>query len=184
MSKKKKNAAKKAVKRAVKKPKKPAPKKTAKVSFLPKGFTAVTPYLVCRGAADAIAFYKKAFGAKEHTRMLMPDGSIAHAEISIGNAYIVIGEESKDMGMLSPLTIGGSGSGIMVYVPNVDKLFASAIAAGATVEMPLGDQFWGDRYGKLADPFGHKWAVATHIEDLTTKQMTNRGEEFFKQFAQ
>jgi PhnB protein len=164
------------------KAKKPAPKK--KVSFVPAGFTAVTPYLTCRDADKALEFYKKAFGAKIKSRMDGPDGKVMHAEILIGGSHIMLGEENTAMGMASPQTIGGSGSGVMLYVPNADKLFASAIAAGATVEMPLGDQFWGDRYGKLADPFGHKWSIATHIEDMTPKEMARRGEEFFKQFQQ
>jgi PhnB protein len=179
MKKSKKKAAQKA---AAKKSKKAAPKK--KVQAVPAGYTNVTPYLVCRAADQAIEFYKKAFGAKEKLRMNGPDGKIMHAEIQIGNARIMLSEENADMGALSPQSIGGSGSGVMLYVANVDKLFASATAAGATVEMPLDNQFWGDRYGKLADPFGHKWSLATHIEDLTPKQMAKRGEEFFKQFQQ
>ncbi len=174
-----------------KKKKKPAPKKVKakkvvkkKVSALPKGYTTVTPYLVCRNADQAIEFYKKAFGAKEKTRMLGPDGKIMHAEITIGNCHIMMGEESAEMGMPSPQSLGGSASGVMLYVKNVDALFASAVAAGATVEMPLADQFWGDRYGKIADPFGHKWSLATHIEDMSVKEMARRGDEFFKQFQQ
>jgi len=172
-----------------KKKQKPAPKKAKakkaapkKVSPIPKGYTTVTPYLVCRGAEQAIEFYKKAFGAKEKTRMLGPDGKIMHAEITIGNCHIMMGEESAEMGMPSPQSLGGSASGVMLYVKNVDALFASAVAAGATVEMPLADQFWGDRYGKIADPFGHKWSLASHIEDMSVKEMARRGDEFFKQF--
>jgi PhnB protein len=172
-------SAKKSSKKTVSKAKKAAPKKASPV---PKGYTNVTPYLVCRNADQAIDFYKKAFGAKEKTRMLGPDGKIMHAEIVIGNAHIMLSEENADMGMPSPQSLGGSASGVMIYVPNVDKMFASATAAGATVEMPLDNQFWGDRYGKLADPFGHKWSLATHVEDMSTKEMARRGEEFFKQF--
>jgi PhnB protein len=174
----------KAVKKKAAPAKKAKPAAKKKVSFAPKGYTTVTPYLVCRGADQAIEFYKKAFGAREKARMLGPDGKVMHAEITIGGAHIMLGEENTEMGMPSPQSLGGSASGVMLYVPNVDKLFASATAAGATVEMPLGNQFWGDRYGKLADPFGHKWSLATHIEDMSTKEMARRGEEFFKQFAQ
>ena len=170
------------MKKRSKKPARKAAKK--KVSFLPKGYTTVTPYLVCRGADAAIAFYKKAFGAKLAIRMTGPDGSVMHAEILIGGCHIMLGEENAQMGALSPQSIGGSASGVMLYVPNADKVFAAAIAAGATVEMPLDNQFWGDRYGKLADPFGHKWSIATHIEDLTPRQMQKRGDDFMKQFQQ
>ena len=116
--------------------------------------------------------------------MLGPDGKVMHAEITIGNSHIMLGEENADMGMQSPQTLNGSGSGVMLYVPNVDKMFAAAVAAGATVEMPVSDQFWGDRYGKVVDPFGHKWSIATHIEDMSVKEMMRRGDEFMKQFAQ
>ena len=155
-----------------------------KASAVPKGYYTATPYLMCRGADQAIAFYKKAFGAKEKTRMLGPDGKIMHAEITIGNSHIMLGEENVAMGMHSPQSLGGSPAGVMLYVPSVDKTFNAAVAAGAKVEMPVADQFWGDRYGKLTDPFGHSWSIATHIEDLTPKQQDQRAQEFFKQFAQ
>lgn len=184
MAKKLKKKAKKVIKKAAKKAQKAKKAAPKKVSPLPKGYTTVTPYLICRGADQAIEFYKKAFGAKEKTRMLGPDGKIMHAEITIGNCHIMMGEENAQMGMPSPQSLGGSASGVMLYVPNVDKVFDSAVAAGAVVEMPLADQFWGDRYGKLADPFGHKWSLATHIEDMSEKEMIRRGDEFFKQFQQ
>jgi PhnB protein len=185
MAKSKKKAAKKSSKsksRPTSKAKKPAPKK--KVSPVPKGYYTATPYLMCRGADQAIAFYKKAFGAKEKTRMLGPDGKIMHAEITIGNSHIMLGEENVAMGMHSPQSLGGSPAGVMLYVPNVDTMFNAAVAAGAKVEMPVSDQFWGDRYGKLTDPFGHSWSIGTHIEDMTEKEMARRGDEFFKQFQQ
>lgn len=184
MKKPSKKSVKKSVKKAAKKSaarKKAAPKK---VSPVPKGYYTATPYLHCRAADQAIEFYKKAFGAKQKSKMVGPDGKVMHAEIVIGNSHIMLGEENAQMGMASPQTLGGSGGGVMLYVPNADKMFASAIAAGATVEMPLADQFWGDRYGKLVDPFGHKWSIATHIEDMSPKEMARRGEEAMKQMPQ
>jgi PhnB protein len=154
------------------KAKAPAKKKVAPV---PAGYHTVTPYLVCRGAAEAIEFYKKAFGAKEKMRMPMPDGKIGHAELKIGDSHIMLGDEQPERGASAPQTVGGTPVAVFLYVPNVDKVFAQAVAAGATVEMPLENMFWGDRYGKLSDPFGHKWSLATHIEDLSPKEMAKRG---------
>jgi PhnB protein len=146
-----------------------------KVSPVPSGYHTVTPYLVCRGAADAIEFYKKAFGAKERMRMGTPDGKIAHAEIKIGDSYLMLGDEQPERGATAPQTVGGTAVSVFLYVPNVDKVFAQAVAAGATVEMPLENMFWGDRYGKLRDPFGHQWSLATHLEDVSPKEMAKRG---------
>jgi PhnB protein len=191
MAGKKKGAKKGAVARGVKKGSAKATAKVAargkaakkKVSPVPKGYHTVTPYLVCRGAADAIEFYKKAFGAKEKMRMPMPDGKIGHAEIKIGDSHVMLGDEHPEMGASAPQTVGGTPVAVFLYVPNVDKIFAQAVAAGATVDMPLADMFWGDRYGKLSDPFGHKWALATHIEDLSPKQMAKRSAEAMAQTA-
>jgi uncharacterized glyoxalase superfamily protein PhnB len=158
--------------------KKAAPKK---VSPIPAGYHTVTPYLVCRGAAQAIDFYKKAFGAKERMRMDGGDGRIAHAEILIGDSMVMLGDEYPDRGAVSPQTIGGSAVHVFLYLPNVDKAFARATAAGATAEMPPMDMFWGDRYAKLADPFGHKWSMATHVEDVSPKEMARRGAEAMQQ---
>jgi len=157
---------------------KPAAKK--KVAPVPSGYHDVTPYIVCRGASDAIAFYKKAFGAKEKYRMAGPDGRVMHAEILIGRSTIMLGDEMPEMGATSPQTINGTASGLFLYLPNVDKAFAKAVAAGARAEQPPTDMFWGDRYAKLADPFGHKWSMATHIEDLTPKEMARRSDEAMK----
>ena len=173
---KKKKPAKKAAAKA-----KPAAKK--KVAPVPAGYGTVTPYLVCRNASGAIAYYKKAFGAKERLRMLGPDGSISHAELQIGNSIVMLGDENPAMGQTSPDTIGGTASGLFIYVDNVDKWYGKAIAAGAKSQMPPADMFWGDRYCKFADPFGHQWSIATHIEDLTPKEMDRRGKEFFAQMA-
>jgi PhnB protein len=154
-----------------------------KVSPVPKGYRTVTPYLVCRGVAEAIEFYKKAFGAREKMRMPMPDGKIAHAEITIGDSFVMLGDEQPERGATAPQTVGGTPVSVFLYVPNVDKVFAQAVAAGATVDMPLMDMFWGDRYGKLSDPFGHKWALATHIEDVSPKEMAKRSAEAMAQTA-
>jgi PhnB protein len=163
-------------KKAVKKTaKKGAPKK--KVSPIPSGYHSLTPYLVCRGASAAIAFYVKAFGAKEKGRFPGPDGKLMHAEIRIGDSIVMLGDEMPQMGTTAPPTIGGTATGLFLYVKNVDEAFARAVAAGATAEMPPKDMFWGDRYAKLADPFGHKWSLATHIEDISPKEMARRGQE-------
>ena len=159
--------------------KKAAPKTAKKVSPVPKGYHTVTPYLVFRGAAQAIEFYKKAFGAKELLRMPAPDGSVAHAELQIGDSRVMVGDENPDQGARAPQTIGGTCVHIFMYVPNVDKLFAQATGAGATAEMPPTDMFWGDRYCKLQDPFGHKWNLATHTEDLSEKEMARRAQAAF-----
>lgn len=155
----------------------------AKVAPIPPGYHTVTPYLVCRDAGKAIDFYAKAFGAKEIVRMPGPDGKLMHGEFRIGDSMVMIGEEMPAMGAKSPQTLGGSAVNIHLYVPNVDKTFAQAVAAGCTVTMPLADQFWGDRYGKLSDPYGHLWGLATHKENLTGKQLAQRQEEFFSQQA-
>jgi uncharacterized glyoxalase superfamily protein PhnB len=147
-----------------------------KAQPIPTGYRTVTPYLVCRGAAGAIDFYKRAFGAKEKLRMPGPDGKVAHAEIQIGDSRVMLGDEWPEMGAKSPDMLGGSAGGVFLYVKNVDAFTNKAIAAGATVVMPVQDMFWGDRYGKLKDPFGHEWSIATHKEDLTPKQMAKRGQ--------
>ena len=181
MAKKKTGAKKKAVAKAAKKgaAKKVAAKK--KVSAVPAGYHTVTPHLVCRNASGAIDFYKKAFDAKERYRMLGPDGKIAHAEITIGNSIVMLGDESPQMGAIAPETLGGSPVNVFLYVPNVDKTYAQAVGAGAKPDMPPMDMFWGDRYGKLSDPFGHKWSMATHIEDVSPKEMARRGKEAMAQ---
>ena len=178
----KKAAPRKAAKTAVKKAPKNTPKKVArKVMPVPAGYHTVTPYLVVKSAAAAIAFYTKAFGAKEKLRMSAPDGSIMHAEMLIGDSHIMLGDENPQMGGTSPQTLGGSPVHVFLYVKSVDALFKQATAAGATVTMPPMDMFWGDRYGKMTDPFGHHWSAATHIEDVSAKEMDRRGREAFAQ---
>ena len=150
-----------------------------KVAAIPAGYHTVTPYLVCRGAADAMAFYTKAFGAREVLRMPGPDGRVMHAEMRIGDSIIMLGDENPEQGATAPPTVGGTAVQIMLYVPSVDRTFAQATTAGATAEMPPTDMFWGDRYCKVADPFGHKWSIATHIEDVSPKEMGRRMQEAF-----
>ena len=144
------------------------------VKPIPDGYHSVTPYLYVRGAAEAIAFYEKAFGAVEMMRLAMPGGVIGHAEIRIGNSVIMLSDEMPEWGNKSPQTLGGTSSGLMVYVPDVDALFAQAIAAGASVHKPLADQFYGDRSGSVLDPYGHNWTIATHTEDVPHEEMAAR----------
>ncbi|WP_395833075.1 VOC family protein [Archangium violaceum] len=166
-----KTVAKKVAKKAAAK----APTKARKkVQPIPKGYHIVTPSLIVRGAAQAIEFYKKAFGAKELYRMEGPDGKMLHSEIKIGDSIIMVGDEYPDMGASSPQSIGGSASSLMIYTRDVDALFNQAVAAGAKVAMPVADMFWGDRYGKVTDPFGHQWQLATHKEDISPKEMKRR----------
>lgn len=143
------------------------------VKPIPEGYHSVTPYLIIRGAAEAIDYYVKALGATEVMR-LDHGGKIGHAEIKIGDSHIMLADEHPEMGARSPAALGGTPVGICLYVPNVDTLFQQAVAAGATVERPVQDQFYGDRSGTIIDPFGHKWTIATHIEDLTPEQISQR----------
>jgi len=138
---------------------------------IPQGYHTVTPYLVIRDCAKAIEFYKQAFGAQEHVCMRTPEGKIMHAEIRIGDSTVMMGEEHPKMDYWSPQKYGGTSVGIMLYVENADAVFAQAVKAGATPLMPPADMFWGDRYGKLNDPFGHQWSIATHQWDLTPEEM-------------
>lgn len=142
--------------------------------FQAQGYHAITPYLIVVGAAKAIDFYKKIFGATEIMRMPRPDGQIAHAELRIGDSMIMLADEVPTMGALSPHTVGGTPVGMMLYVPDVDRTFHNAVAAGAKVERELADQFYGDRSGTFVDPFGHKWTVSTHMEDVTPEEMQKR----------
>ena len=144
------------------------------VKAIPDGYYSLTPYLVMHAAADAIEFYKKAFGAVEQMRMPGPGGKVMHAELKIGNSVLMLSDESPDRGYLSPKTIGGSGSSIMFYTEDVDATFKRANDAGATTEMPPTDMPWGDRMGNLRDPFGHSWAIATHKEDLSPEEIEKR----------
>jgi len=152
-----------------------------KVSPIPEGFNTLTPYLNVNGALDAIEFYKRAFGAKEIGRISMADGSIAHAEIQIGDSKIMLAEENTQWGNISPQTLGGSPVSLCIYVENVDEIFTKALEAGAKItgDMAVKDQFYGDRTGSLTDPFGHKWSIMTHIEDVSFEEMQKRMETMF-----
>ena len=140
---------------------------------IPEGYHSVTPYLIVDGAADALDFYAKAFGAKEIFRMPMGD-RIGHAEILIGDSHIMLADEYADMGHLGPKSRGGPTSSLMIYLEDVDAAFARAIEAGATEDRPVLDQFYGDRSGTLSDPFGHQWTLATHVEDVPEEEMQRR----------
>ena len=138
---------------------------------IPQGMHSVTPHLVCAGAAQAIEFYKQAFGAIEKGRMPGPDGRLMHAAVKIGDSTVMLVDEMPQWGALGPKSLKGSPVTIHLYVEDVDSFVARAVKAGAKVTMPLADQFWGDRYGKLEDPFGHHWSVATHQRDVTPEEM-------------
>jgi uncharacterized glyoxalase superfamily protein PhnB len=143
---------------------------------IPDGFHTVTPSMVVRGAASAIDFYRRAFGAEEIARMPTPDGKVMHAEIRIGDSMVFLSDEFLEMGSKSPETLGGSASALHLYVQDVDASFQRAVAAGAKAVMPPADMFWGDRYARLADPFGHQWGIGTHKEDLTPEEMGKRAQ--------
>lgn len=150
------------------------------VKPIPEGFNTVTPHITCKGASDAIEFYKKAFGAEDLGIMLMPDGeTVMHAMIRIGDSMIMLHDEFPDHGKLGPDSLGGSSVTMHLYVEDADFFFERAVQAGAKVTMPLEDTFWGDRYGTLEDPFGHHWSVATHIRDVSPEEMEKAAEEMF-----
>jgi PhnB protein len=147
---------------------------TNEVKAVPEGYHTASPYLVIRGAARALDFYKKGFGAVERFRMPGPGGAIMHAEIQIGDSVIMLCDESPEMGGKSPQTLGGTACSVFLYVENVDSWFKRAVEAGATAQAPPADMFWGDRFCKLADPFGHEWGIATHTEDVPPEEMGKR----------
>jgi len=145
-----------------------------KVKPIPTGYHTVTPYMIIKHAADAIEFYKKAFGAVEIFRMAKPDGRIGHAEIKIGDSMIMLADEYPEMNARSPQTIGGASVSLCLYVEDVDTCFNQAVAAGAKVIRPVQNQFYGDRSGMVADPFGYQWNLSTHVEDLTAEEISKR----------
>ena len=148
-----------------------------KAKPVPEGYHTVTAYLSVRGAAEAIAFYKKAFGASELTRMDMPGGKVGHAELQIGDSRIMLADEFPDMPdavAKSPRTLGGTTVGFNIYLENVDARFKQAVDAGATVKRPVQNQFYGDRSGTVEDPFGHVWTLATHVEDVPAEELKKR----------
>jgi PhnB protein len=149
------------------------------VKPIPDGFHAVTPYLTVNDAGRSIEFYKRAFGARERVRMPMPDGKVAHAELQIGDSIIMLGEECPEHGAVSPQTLEGSPVGLAFYVEDVDKTFDRAVDAGATAKEAPEDKFWGDRAASITDPFGHKWMLLTHLEDVPPDEMKKRMAEAF-----
>jgi len=155
------------------------------VKAVPQGYHTITPHLVIKGAEKAIEFYKKAFGAEVRGGVFKtPDGKVMHAELKIGDSAFMLADEFPGMGdCSSPQTLGGSATTLNIYTDNVDQLFDRAVKAGATATMPLANQFWGDRYGHVKDPFGHVWSLAQHVEDVAPEEMERRGKEFFAQMA-
>lgn len=151
------------------------------VKPIPSGYHTLTPYLIVKDAARAIEFYRQAFGAEETMRLPGPGGKIGHAEIRIGDSHIMMADEFPDMGALSPQSLGGTPVFLLLYVPDVDARFERAVAAGAKSIRPVKDQFYGDRSGMVADPFGHLWALATHIEDIPPDELRRRSDAMAKQ---
>lgn len=146
------------------------------VKPIPEGYHSVTPYLIVRGGAEAIEFYKKAFGAVELFRMPAPDGKIGHAEIKIGDSPIMLADEYSEMGYQGPQSLGGSAVSLLIYVEDVDAVFSQAVETGATVKEALQDKFYGDRMGTVIDPFGHIWHLGTHKEDVSPEEMERRAK--------
>jgi PhnB protein len=150
------------------------------VKAKPDGYHSITPYLIVRGGAAAIDYYKAAFGAEETVRMPGPGGTIGHAEIRIGDSVVMLADEPPDQQWRSPQSLGGSPVGLLLYVEDVDARFNQALAAGGKVIKPLANQFYGDRSGTLADPFGHQWTLATHVENVSPEEMKRRMDEMMK----
>jgi len=168
-----------------KRAKKPArPKPARKVQAIPKGYHTLTTGFCVRGAVQAIDFYKRAFGAKERMRLMKPDGTtVAHAELKIGDSLFMLGEEDAAMGSRSAQTLGGTPVNLYLYVAGVDAAVERALAAGAKPVMPATDMFWGDRIGSVEDPYGQKWTLATHKEDVAPREMQKRAEAFYAKVA-
>jgi PhnB protein len=146
----------------------------AKTKNPPQGYNSLTPYLIVKGAAAAIDFYKTAFNAVEIMRMPQPDGRIGHAELRIGDSVLMLADEFPEAEAISPSTLGGTTFGLMIYVDDADSMFNKAVSMGAVVKKPMVDQFYGDRNGTLQDPWGHKWTISTHMEDVTPEEMERR----------
>lgn len=153
------------------------------VKPIPAGYRSVTPYLAVRQAAEAIEFYRRAFGAKERMRLAAPDGKIGHAELEIGDSVIMIADEFPEMAFRGPASLGGTSVTLHLYVKNVDASFRQAMEAGATAVRELQDQFYGDRTGSVRDPFGHIWHIATHKEDVSPEELAQRAAAMFEQRA-
>jgi PhnB protein len=151
----------------------------SKVPHIPQGYNSITPYLIVKGAAQAIDYYKQVFGATEVFRMEQPDGRIGHAELKIGNSNIMLADENPSMGQghSSAAMIGASPVSLYLYLPDVDRVVERAVAAGAKILKPVQDQFYGDRSGFIQDPFGHLWAIATHVEDVSPEEVAERAKK-------
>ncbi|MER5175527.1 MAG: VOC family protein [Candidatus Nitrosocosmicus sp.] len=157
----------------------------SQVKKIPDDHHSITPYLTVKNGSQAIEFYKKAFEAKELVRMMTPDGkAIAHAALKIGDSTFMLADEIPEMKNLSPTTLGGSSSGIFLYVEDVDRTFNQAVSEGAKVLDPVKDQFWGDRHGSIEDPFGHHWSISTHIKDLSPEEMKKAADEAMKKMIE
>ncbi len=156
----------------------------AQVRPIPEGYHTVTPYLTVQNASRAIDFYTKALGAKELMRMDAPNGKIGHAELKIGDSIIMLADEMPGSGTRSPQSLGGTTGGIFLYVENVDSFYDKAVAAGAKADMKPQNMFWGDRFGRFTDPFGHSWSVATHVEDVAPQEMQKRMKEAMSKMGQ
>jgi PhnB protein len=150
------------------------------VKAIPAGYEGATPYLIVKGAGDALEFYRKAFGATEIMRISAPEGKVGYAEIKIGSAIVMLADEFPDMNCKSPQSLGGTPVSIMVYVQDVDRFIDHAVSAGAKVLRPVENKFYGDRAGSLEDPFGHQWHFATHVEDVPPDELATRAEAFMK----
>lgn len=143
---------------------------------IPEGYHTVTPYLAVDDAAQAIEYYKKAFGAKERARMETPDGNIGHAELEIGDSLVMLSDPFPQASTRPPKELGGTTASVFMYVDDVDSFVQRAVDAGATITMEVADQFWGDRFGSVQDPFGHSWGIATHVEDVPPEEMAERAK--------
>jgi PhnB protein len=153
------------------------------VKPVPEGYHTLTPYLAVDDAKAAIDFYERAFGARERSRMPGPDGKIAHAELEIGDSIVMLSDPFPHSNVRPPKEVGGTTSGVFLYVENIDDFFQRAVDAGATVTMEPEDMFWGDRFGSVTDPYGHAWQIATHVEDVTPEQMAERSQEWMAAMA-
>ena len=147
------------------------------VKPIPEGYRTVTPYLAVDDAAEAIEYYKKAFGAKERVRMETPDEKIGHAELEIGDSLVMLSDPIPEATTRTPKELGGTSASVFLYVEDVDAVVKRAVDAGATVTMEVADQFWGDRFGSVQDPFGHSWSIATHVEDVPPEEMAERAKK-------
>jgi uncharacterized glyoxalase superfamily protein PhnB len=156
----------------------------AKVNAVPEGMHTLNAHITVKDAAKAIDYYQRAFGAQELSRNAIPGGKLIHASIRIGDSTMYLNDEFPEMGALSPQSVGGASVTLTLYVEDADAVFKKAVDAGADVTMPIGDQFWGDRYGCLKDPFGHLWAIATRKQNLTPEEMERRGREAMAQMYQ